>query len=122
MLNRFLATAVAAVALAGASPALAQEATEMYIPIGRSPGLSGKTTVIGTVQAMDAAARTLTVAGPGGARTFAITAKTRIWQDRSESKQSNRAGSFADLQQGRRVEVKALPAGADWIKVQVPGG
>lgn len=122
MLNRFLAAAAAIAALASASPVVAQQATEMYVPIGQSPGVSGKTTVIGTVQATNPAARTVTVAGPGGAQTFTITAKTRIWQDRSESKQPNRAGSLADLQQGRRVEVKALPAGADWIKVQVPGG
>jgi hypothetical protein len=125
MLNRFLAMAIVIAALGNASKVVAQEATEMYIPIGQSPGVSGKTTVVGTVQAMDAAARTLTVAGPSGARTFAITAKTRIWQDRSESKQSNKAGSLADLQQGRRVEVKpqsaAAKASADWIKVQAPG-
>jgi hypothetical protein len=122
MLKRFLAIVVAAGVIGSSLETLAQEATEMYIPIGLSPGISGKTTVIGTVQAMDAAARTLTVAGPSGTRTFAVTPKTRIWQDRSESKQANKAGSLADLQQGRRVEVKALPAGADWIKVQVPGG
>jgi ABC-type sugar transport system substrate-binding protein len=126
MLNRFLAMAVAIGALGSASWAFAQEATEMYVPIGQSPGVSGKTTVIGTVQALNAAARTLTVAGPSGLQTFAITAKTRIWLDRSAAKQSNQSGSLPDLQQGRRVEVKpqsaAAKAGADWIKVQVPGG
>ena len=126
MLNRFLAIVVVTGALGSALEAFAQEATEMYIPIGQSPGVSNKTSVVGTVQALNAAARTLTVTGPSGPRTFAITDKTRIWLDRSAGKQTNRSGSLADLQQGRRVEVKRLTAGAksgaDWIKVQVPAG
>lgn len=126
MVNRFLGMVIVVGALGSALPSLAQEATEMYVPIGQSPGISGKTTVIGTVQALNAAARTLTVAAPGGPQTFAITAKTRIWLDRSAAKQSNQSGSLPDLQQGRRVEVRpqaaAAKAGADWIKVQVPGG
>jgi hypothetical protein len=125
MLNRFLALAIVIGALGNASNAAAQEATEMYVPIGQSPGISGKTSVVGTIQALNTAARTLTVAGPSGPQTFVITDKTRIWLDRSAGKQANRTGSLADLQQGRRVEVKpqsaAAKANADWIKVQAPG-
>ena len=124
MLNRFFAMAIVIGALGSAFEAVAQEATEMFVPIGQSPGISNKTTVIGTVQALNAAARTVTVAGPSGPQTFAITDKTRIWLDRSAFKQSNQSDSLADLRQGRKVEVKLQPAGAkpgaDWIKVQVP--
>ena len=123
MLNRFLAIANVMVALGSASQAIAQQTTEMFVPIGQSPGISNKVTVIGTVQALNAAARTVTVAGPSGSQTFAITEKTRIWLDRSAVKQTNQSGSLADLRQGRKVEVKPQPAGgkssADWIKVQV---
>jgi hypothetical protein len=123
MLNRFFAMAIVIGALGSAFEAVAQEATEMYIPIGQSPGISNKTSVVGTVQALNAAARTLTVTGPSGPQTFVITAKTRIWLDKSAQKQANQYGSLADLQQGRRVEVKPQPAGrADWIKVQAPAG
>jgi len=123
MLNRFLAIVVITGALGSAFEAVAQEATEMYIPIGQSPGVSNKASVVGTVQVLNAAARTVTVTGPSGPQTFAITGKTRIWLDRSAGKQTNRSGSLADLQQGRRVEVKPQPAGrADWIKVQAPAG
>ena len=125
MLNGFLAMAIVVGALGSASQAVAQEATEMYVPIGQSPGVSNTASVVGTVQVLNAAARTLTVTGPSGPQTFAITDKTRIWLDRSAGKQTNRSGSLADLQQGRRVEVKPQPAaksGADWIKVQVPAG
>jgi len=123
MLNRFLAILVATGALGSAFEAVAQEATEMYIPIGQSPGVSNKTSVVGTIQALNAAARTLTVTGPSGPQTFTITDKTRIWLDKSAQKQANQHGSPADLQQGRRVEVKPQPAGrADWIKVQMSAG
>jgi hypothetical protein len=123
MLNRFFAMAIVIGALGSVFEAVAQEATEMYIPIGQSPGISNKTSVVGTVQALNAAARTLTVTGPSGPQTFVITAKTRIWLDKSAQKQANQYGSLADLQQGRRVEVKPQPAGrADWIKVQAPAG
>ena len=52
-----------------------------------------------------------------------ITDKTRIWLDRSKLKQPNVTGGFADLQKGRRVEVKyedpAQREVADWVKVEV---
>ena len=125
MLNRFFAMAIVIGALGSAFEAVAQEATEMYVPIGQSPGVSNKASVVGTVQALNAAARTVTVTGPAGPQTFAVTAKTRIWLDKSAltPKQTNQSGSLADLQQGRKVEVRLQPAakaGADWIKVQVP--
>ena len=100
-----------------------QKATEQFIPVGQSPGLSGKHTSIGEVAGVDARAKTLTIVEPAGRRTVKITDKTRIWLDRSKLKQTNVAGSFADLQKGRRVEVKyeepAQRAIADWVKVEV---
>jgi len=85
--------------------------------------MSGKHTSIGEVAGVDARAKTLTIVEPAGRRTVKITDKTRIWLDRSKLKQTNVAGSFADLQKGRRVEVKyeepAQRAIADWVKVEV---
>ena len=117
-------TAVAlVVALAAVPPAHAQKATEQFIPIGQSPGASGKITWIGEIVSTDARARTLTVSSPQGPRTVKLTDKTRIFLDRSKSRQSNLSGSFADLQAGRRAEVKleepASTATADWVKVEV---
>ena len=101
-----------------------QKATEQFIPVGQSPGMSGKLTSIGEVAGVDARAKTVTIVEPAGKRTVKITDKTRIWLDRSKLKQTNVAGSFADLQKGRRVEVKyedpAQRAIADWVKVEVP--
>ncbi len=104
-----------------AEPALAQRMTEQFIPIGRSPGVSGTYSVIGTVEAVDRAARTVRIAGPQGAVTLAFTDSTRIWIDRSEQRQSALVGSITDLVVGRRIEAKYLGPdrrdAADWIKV-----
>lgn len=107
--------------MAGASLAHSQEATERFIPIGQSPGLSGRLTYIGPIQAVDAAARAVTVGVPGVAHKFSLTDRTTIWVDRSALKQTNTRGSFADLQPGRRVELKwdaKDKSRAEWIKVE----
>lgn len=104
--------------------ARAQKATEQFIPIGQSPGLSGKATVIGTVEAIDAAARTMTVSAGATSYRCALTDRTRIWIDRSAQRLSATTGRLADLQKGRRVEVKFTDATrktAEWVKVEAPG-
>lgn len=117
------AGAVAVIALLCAmSPAHGQKAAERYIPIGQSPGISQKLSATGQIAGVDGAKRTVTIAGATGRVTVKITGQTRIWLDRSKLKQPALAGSFADLQRGRSVEVKVLGAGrgqvADWIKVE----
>jgi hypothetical protein len=123
MLNRYLTLAIVVVALGGTLEVSGQEATEMFIPIGRSPGLSGKESLIGTLESVDAGKRMVTISSPSGAQRVGITDRTLIWLDRSLQKQPNQKGAIADLQQGRKVEVKLRKgepkAVAEWIKVQV---
>jgi hypothetical protein len=125
MLNRYLGLAILFVTLGGALGAHGQEATEIYIPVGQSPGLSGKSSLMGTLDSVDTGKRMVTVSSPSGARTVAFTERTSIWLDRSLQKQPNRSGAMADLQQGRKVEIKLRKGEpkpvAEWIKVQVPG-
>jgi len=123
MLNCYLRLAIVVVSLGGAIDTFGQQATEMFIPIGQSPGLSTEGTVIGTLESMDREKRTMTIAHPTGAQTVGFTDRTMIWLDRSQQKQPNQNGTANDLQQGRRVEVKVLKGEpkpvAEWIKVQV---
>ncbi len=123
MLIRYLGLAIAVVTLGGAFGAHGQEATEIFIPIGQSPGVSGKVSMIGTLESVDRGRRTVTVSSPSGARTVAFTERTPIWLDRSLQKQPNRSGAIADLQQGRKVEIKLRKGEpkpvAEWIKVEV---
>jgi hypothetical protein len=103
--------------------AFGQQVTERFIPIGQSPGVSSKMSIMGTVESVDAAKRTLMVTGQAGAQTWQITDKTQIWTDRSAKKEQNQTGTLGDLQKGRKVEIKPgqgdAKATAVWIKVQM---
>ena len=109
-----------------ASDTYGQKATERYIPVGKSPGISGKYTYIGQIERVDSENRTIVVAGPEGNRTITVTDATKIWLDRTQEKLSNQRGGMGDLQPGRRVEVNYVDyekkERADWIKVVIPGG
>lgn len=110
-------------ALCTVSEAAGQRETERYIPIGESPGLSGVYTYLGPITRVDSVALTITVGDSTGPRTIRISPKTRIWLDRTKLRQTNLTGRFADLQAGRRVEVKYQDAArreaADWVKVEI---
>jgi hypothetical protein len=125
MNSRLIAIALAALVTWGAD-AHGQQATERYIPLGQSPGISGTQSDNGEIAAVNARAGTFTVTGPDGPRTVKVTDRTRIWLDRSQQGATNTVGTVSDLQAGRRVEVRYVDAStrqnADWIKVAVPGG
>lgn len=99
-----------------------QQMTEMYIPIGQSPGVSGKTSLIGEITAVDRQRRTLTVRGSAGAQAVVYNDRTWVWLDRSQVQRSNQPGTFASLRTGQKVEVRFREADrkrpAEWIKVQ----
>ena len=106
-------------------PAFAHEMTERYIPIGQSPGLSGKYSVIGKVQATNVRDQTVAIVGSTGTWSAKITERTKIWLDRSTLRLTNLKGTFADLRPGVTVEVKheghqrgIFSGPAEWIKVQ----
>lgn len=119
-LRRALAAVPLALALAaGGLRAHGQEATERYIPIGRSPGLSGKVTAIGTIRAVDG--QVLVLATAEGERRFELEPATPIWIDRSPLGLAARAGGLSDLRTGRRAELRpdpAQPGRAIWLKVE----
>jgi hypothetical protein len=100
-----------------------QEMTEMYIPIGQSPGVSGKSSLIGTIDSVNLQKQTLAVSGLTGIQTVVLTDRTRIWLDRTQARLSNQVGTLANLQKGLKVEVKFRDADqkrvAEWVKVQV---
>jgi hypothetical protein len=101
----------------------AQQATERYIPLGKSPGLSDKYTYIGPISAADRENRTLTVFGPAGSRTVRITERTRIWLDRTRLRLPNLEGHFEDFHRGGMVEVEYEDHDrkkfAAWVKVEI---
>jgi hypothetical protein len=113
--------------VAGIGSATAQKATEIYIPVGKSPGLTGEYITLGTVTDVNSATRQLLLIDSSGqTRSVQITDSTRIYIDRSPAKKTNLYGSFTDCQVGLPAEVKfyaakvsAYPEAAEWIKIQM---
>lgn len=113
---------IALLTLLGVAEISAQMATERFIPIGESPGLSTSQTDIGLIRSFDAASGTLSLESGTGVRPVRITDSTRIWVDRSAAKLSNLDGDTSDLAAGRRAEVSYADPGnrqlANWVKVE----
>ena len=120
-------TGMAVVLWGGAPSAHGQKATEIFIPVGQSPGVSGTVAISGTIDRIDQQGRTVAVVGPSGSWSATITDRTKIWLDRSKLRLTNQTGTFADLKKGLLVEVKyqdpeAKSKGkgpAEWVKVQI---
>ena len=100
-----------------------QKATEIFIPVGQSPGLSGTYTTMGTVSTINAPGKTIIMSNSVGTYTIKLSDKTMIWLDQSSLKLKNKSGSFDDIKNGMLVEVKYKnnkPENAvEWIKVQI---
>ncbi|SRR6266496_4664756 len=101
----------------------AQKETEVFIPLGKSPGVSGKYSVMGKVGTVNTADSTITIAQDATIKTIKITAGTEIYLDKSKLKLTNKKGSFADIKEGLMVEAKYKnnkPDGLiEWLKVQL---
>lgn len=101
--------------------AYGQQSTEQYIPIGYSPGVSGKYSYVGPIVALDRNAHTITVEERGEMREIKVTEQTRIWLDRSKTRRENRNADYADCEIGQMIEVKYSSEdqkSADWIKIE----
>jgi len=105
------------------APALAEKSAELYLPIGRSPGLSDKLNLIGTIAAVNSQDQTLTVTGASGTDIVTITEYTLIFLDKSKLRQPNQYGTFSDFKTGLLIEVRfeadKRHRPAEWIKLQI---
>ena len=106
----------------GAFTVFAQKSTELYIPIGQSPGLSGIHTVMGQIDQVNLQNQTLRMTGPSGSYNVKLTGHTLIFLDRSKAGLTNTYGKMADCLVGDTVEVKfednSHNKPVEWIKVQ----
>ncbi len=124
-MRKYLAALATTGVLFLGSAAHGQMATEIYIPIGKSPGLSGKYTVIGRIRSIDAGNGIVTVVGVSRTWTASISKETTIWLDRTPIRMTNQKGTMADCRPGVLVEMlyrdRRPRAGGvcTWVKVQV---
>lgn len=97
----------------------AQQATERYIPIGHSPGVSSEESFVGTITDIDYATHRMDVEGTKGRITVTPAESTRYYLDRTKRKKSNQTATFRDCEVGLNVEIKIKADGSvDWIKVE----
>jgi hypothetical protein len=109
--------------LLSAPEAGAQKATEIFIPCGKSPGLSGIHTVHGTIDNVTAQSRQLSMTDSSQTYSITVSQGAKIWLDRSKLKITNITGDFSQLKKDLLAEVKFIDndrqKGVEWIKVQL---
>ncbi len=115
-------TAIICVLIIGAFAVRAEKSTELYIPIGQSPGLSGAYTVMGKIDLVNSQKQSIKMSGPSGSYTVKLTQHTFIYLDRSKARLPNIYGTLVDCSAGDTVEVKfegnSRSKPIEWIKVQ----
>jgi len=101
----------------------AQKSAELYIPIGKSPGVSGEHSVLGTVEDIDLQDSTITISTETASTTISIKGRPEVMMDYSHLKQPNEMGSLTDIPEGATVELKyehnKPDEPVDWIKCKV---
>jgi len=108
-----------AVLMIATGAAQAQQATERYIPIGKSPGVSSEESFIGTITDIDYTVHKMEVTGSEGRIDVSPAESTRYYVDRTKRKMSNQTATFRDCEVGLKVEIKIKADGSvDWIKIE----
>lgn len=101
--------------------ALTQQATEVYIPIGESPGVSERDSIIGSISSVDHERYRMTISVAGQTRMVTMTPVTRYYVDNTRARTQSRKGSLEDCEVGQRIEVYIDDDGnALWVKTEVP--
>lgn len=102
---------------------IAQYATEIFIPLGQSPGLSGSLTTMGRVSAVNIQNKSISVSDSDDTHDLKISNNTKIWLDQSKLKLNNKKASIRDIREGMRAEVKYIKnekgGAVEWIKIQL---
>jgi hypothetical protein len=123
MYKYITATGIFIIVFAMATVTLAEKATELYIPVGKSPGLSGKYSATGRIEQVNYQKNTLTMSSGSHTYPVSVTERTMIYLDRSKMGQSNLYGSFADCKKGMMIEVRfekdERGRPAEWIKLEM---
>ena len=124
LLNKFKAIWILTILVSAClATAWGQNATELYLPLGKSPGVSAKLSLIGKIAEVNSQDQALTVTGASGTHTVTLSEYTLIFLDKTKLRQSNRYGNFSDFKAGLLIEVRfeadKRHRPAHWIKVQI---
>lgn len=95
-------------------------ATERYIPIGKSPGISNVKSYIGEIQSVVDTENGFLMSAKSASMQVETDESTMFYLDTGAGK-TNKIGSEEDCRVGRLVEVYLHESGvAYWIKIKVP--
>ena len=120
-MRNLLNTLILSAGIAISMSAAAHQETELYIPIGQSPGISHVKTQIGRIQSLSAAGNGMTILVDGRPVYVAFGEAAKIYLQYAEPGQRNRLGTYADCQADRTAEVYVGDDGRlRWIKVRMP--
>ena len=123
MYKHITVTLIFIIVLAMVPVTLAEKSTELYIPVGKSPGLSGKYAAAGRIEQVNYQQNTLMMSSGSGTYPVKVTERTMIFLDRSKLGQTNLYGSFADCKKGMMIEVRfekdERNRPAEWIKLEI---
>ena len=101
----------------------AQKETEVFIPIGKSPGVSGKYSMVCKVEMVKTNDSIMTIRQESGVMNLEMTEQTKVYLDKSKLKLKNEKGTLADIKPGMTMEVKYVdnkPGNpVDWIKLLI---
>lgn len=112
---------MATLAILAWTAAPAQRATEVYIPIGESPGVSDSESVVGTVSSVEYENHRMTISTASETRPVTLTQNTLYYIDNSRDKKRNTTGGVEDCEVGSRIEAYINDDGeAVWVKVLAP--
>lgn len=128
-MKRFLTyLGIAGIIFLSTPHAMAQRATELFIPIGKSPGISDVCSMTGTIDSVYTEDHMLKMSTSSGEDyRVQITNETKIYLDRSILKQTNKIGTYSDCKAGAYCEVlyeshtRKDYGEAEWIKIRVTG-
>ena len=119
-MDRIPKIVITILSLIAGSLAYSHPATERYIPIGGSPGVSDMKSYRGTIESVRSNSDGFTMSVEDGDKPIEVTHRTKIYLDTGSGK-TNRIGTEADCQVGRKIEVYLHDDGtAYWVKIKVP--
>ncbi len=112
-------TITIALSLVISTVAFSHPATERYIPIGESPGVSKVKSYVGAILSARNTASGFTMSVEDGEKLIEVTKETKIYLDTGRGK-SNRVGTEEDCKVGRIVEVYLHEDGTVyWVKIRL---
>ena len=117
-MRKLILIAATALLVVAGSGAWAHPATERYIPIGKSPGVSGKKSYVGEIRSISDHENGFSMTVENANLRIEVDQYTKIYLDTGKGR-VNSAGARSDCRVGRLVEVYVHESGtAYWVKIR----